>query len=193
MGHHDVSETLDGSLTMKGVRDRVDQLRDDPDSDWSHVASGVKFETHQSFSSYNEAWEYLARKVESYEPAIAVEYKEADREALNTPKYLKLTERIKKAKFELDQLNIKLKNQLLAGKSPFIKCRSCNSKLARAHVKDTDCKVCHEDMLSPTSLARIAKGQAKLDGLVQERTELAKELNQKKGKTKWLVMGSFHS
>jgi len=192
MGHHDVQATFDGSMSKEDIRSRIESNKRDRDDEWHYFDGGIDF-LSQTFPDYNAAWEFLSNKVQSYQNAKAVQFKEADRAALKTPAYEKLVRKVHEAKTALDQATMKEKARVLQGKSPFLKCGGCNSKLSRPHMKVAICPVCHAELLSESQKKRIAKLADKVKVVQDKLNVLVQALTEKHGKTKWLVMGMYHS
>lgn len=196
MGACNIDLDLDGKLSRAEVEAAVRRQRENDvhenghqegySGDWQTI-SGISF-PGQTFATYNEAYDYVSKTCEKWS-GMAVKYKECPKEKLQTATQQKLVKKVKDLHTALCELERKEKAKVLEGKSEFLKCSGCNSKLARAHIRSVCCPVCNKDMLPAPALARIEKAKVKMNEAKQKLAALEKELTIKHGKEMWLVYG----
>jgi Zn finger protein HypA/HybF involved in hydrogenase expression len=196
MGGHNIQFKLDGKLSRSEVLQAVKRQRESDaeenghqegySGDWQTI-SDISFPS-QVFSTYNEAWEYASNKCEKWS-GMSLRFKECPKEKLQTATQQKLVKKVKDLYTALSELERKEKAKVLEGKSTYLKCNHCSSKLAREHLRSVSCPVCHKDMLPAPAVARIEKAKAKVNEAKQKLTELEKQLSEKHGKEQWLVFG----
>ena len=77
-------------------------------------------------------------------------------------------------------------------KADYVGCQECGSKLSRVLLGGDFCPLCRNDLRSATTIARIARYDAKIKELEQKiRQERLKQKD--KAKVCWLVMFEYHS
>lgn len=198
MGACNIDLDLDGKLTEREVRDAIARQRSNDEDengdrgytgDWQTI-DRITF-SGKTFSTYNEAYEHCSEKCPKWE-GLAVRYKACDKATLNTKAMEKLVAKKGVAWKKLQDAEKDAEIKAKSGKSEFVKCKECGSRIARKHLRARECPICRQQELLPLAagaIARIAKLKEKYQELKEKTVALEKELTEKKGTERWLVYG----
>ena len=152
---------------------------------------------HNVLNSYNEANEFIIKKMKKWEAAIAVKYVTSAKFVPDAG-YSKLESKLETLSRILrnydDSLSYLIENKLKS--IEFIKCNACKSRLdTRFRTKNLTCPVCDASFLSQSQLNKRESIKTRIKELhvkIQNRAKVLQEKADKKLKnkqTKWLIGG----
>jgi hypothetical protein len=162
---------LEGYLKKKQEQDREYNGHQEGYSGDFQTVDGIKTDFSKLFTSFNEALQYCLDNTEKWGDALAVHYHDVS--VPTSKQELKLQERIKKVRTELDQMRLVKKT------SGFSKCSGCGSRLANTKLKRKFCPLCNGSLLTEREEKTFAKKTIRVQELEQKLVSIRK-LNREK-------------
>lgn len=212
MGAIDIYYTVDGTLSESKVRAAHEKRLDDNrrrnghqegySGDWQTIAE-IDFYPDKVFKNFQEAYDHCSSQCEKWS-GMAVKFRGTDDSEYRKDKtWIKAYENVKESwekvreeENKLRQKRSQLFEELKEAKSKKITCKTCDSSLSRAHLKNSNCPLCDTELLSATALTQIERceeriNKAKLEHnkLVEKADQIKEKINEANGQTSWLVYG----
>ena len=138
----------------------------------------------------NEAFSELAKYIDFY-GGYAIRYRDpAAMQKSKVPELMK-----KRTALQTERAEYMLANAVLKGKSEYISCKQCGSKLKRKLIVGNYCPLCGADLSVKAVRDKVARYDIKIkkveDSIADNIKKNAKR--QREAKTLWLVRYEYHS
>jgi len=182
------------AFKRRQAQDSDDNGHQDGYSGDFQTVHSVENHGHKVFTDYQEAQKYCLDNAEKWESVIAVKYKVTDK--IKVPKsFQKLSGKLRMLQGKYSELLKEIETNFLkdATSKNFVACRHCQSKIATDHLRGTACRVCGENMVSKSSMNKLANLLKKVGETDRKINTIANELKkkaaEKSNKTQWLIAG----
>lgn len=190
MGHNIVYLKVPEKCFRDEVQDRCNRRA--AAEDWQEGCSGVSpirwLDSVEPLDSEDAAYEYIKTHDRGDYYCFAVRFKQADQ---MPAEYVKLCAHRSTVQSRYDALNAVIHYK--EGKSQYVSCKQCGSKLATAYMRSNYCPLCNTDLRPPTVINKLSEYKRQLNELTQKILDVKNTADSKGKNIFWLVKYEYHT